>query len=34
LVSLLVDVPTDDAALTAFVESWDDSRNIRAALGV
>lgn len=34
LVSLLVDVPADDAALTAFVESWSDTRNIRAALGV
>ncbi|QJQ31481.1 J domain-containing protein [Sphingomonas lacunae] len=34
LVSLLVDVPADDAALAAFVESWDDGRNIRAALGV
>jgi DnaJ-class molecular chaperone len=34
LVALLVDVPGDDAALTAFVEGWADSRNVRAALGV
>lgn len=34
LVSLLVDVPADDAALTAFVDGWNDARNVRAALGV
>ena len=34
LVSLLVDVPPDDAALAAFAESWTDTRNVRAALGV
>jgi DnaJ-class molecular chaperone len=34
LVSLLVDVPADDADLKAFVEGWSDTRNIRAALGV
>ncbi|MEQ1510651.1 MAG: J domain-containing protein, partial [Sphingopyxis sp.] len=34
LVSLLIDVPSDDAALAAFVEGWGDGRNVRAALGV
>jgi DnaJ-class molecular chaperone len=33
LVSLMIDLPTDDAALQAFVESWEDGRNIRAAMG-
>ena len=36
LVTLMVDLPTDDAALAQFVESWtgDQDRNPRAALGV
>jgi DnaJ-class molecular chaperone len=35
LVTLMVDLPADDAALTAFVEDWSGSqRNPRAALGV
>ncbi len=34
LVTLMIDVPGDDPALNAFVEGWDDGRNVRAALGV
>jgi len=36
LVTLIVDIPADDAALTAFVRDWqgDAARNPRAALGV
>lgn len=34
LVGLMVDVPTDDAALKAFVDGWTDTRNLRAAMGV
>jgi DnaJ-class molecular chaperone len=36
LVTLMVDLPADDAALKAFIESWDgdDQRNPRANLGV
>ncbi|MFD1613358.1 DnaJ C-terminal domain-containing protein [Sphingomonas tabacisoli] len=35
LVTLMIDVPTEDAALRAFVESWEaGTRNPRAALGV
>ena len=34
LVTLIVDLPQEDAALEAFVESWTDSRNPRAKLGV
>lgn len=34
LVSLLIDVPADDAALSAFAAGWVDTRNVRAALGV
>jgi DnaJ-class molecular chaperone len=36
LVTLMIDIPPDDAALNAFVESWssDEGRNPRAALGV
>jgi DnaJ-class molecular chaperone len=34
LVSLMVDLPGDDAALTEFVAEWTDERNVRAALGV
>jgi len=34
LVTLLIDLPADDEALKSFVESWTDSRDIRASLGV
>lgn len=34
LVTLLIDLPEDDAALTQFVESWTDERRVRAHLGV
>lgn len=34
LVRLLVDLPADDPALLALVESWQDSRSVRAHLGV
>ncbi len=34
LVTLIVDLPADDAALAAFVEGWTDPRNPRAKLGV
>ncbi len=34
LVTLMIDVPGDDAALTQFVESWSDARNVRGELGV
>ncbi len=34
LVSLMVDLPTADPALQAFVGGWSDERNVRAALGV
>jgi DnaJ-class molecular chaperone len=34
LVTLIVDVPADDAALKAFVAGWDGGGNPRAAMGV
>jgi DnaJ-class molecular chaperone len=34
LVTLLIDVPADDAALKSFVEGWSDTRPLRANLGV
>lgn len=34
LVTLLVDVPADDAALQAFVAAWDGGGNPRAVMGV
>ncbi|MDF0544795.1 DnaJ C-terminal domain-containing protein [Sphingobium sp. H39-3-25] len=34
LVTLMVDVPRDDAALSAFVEEWQDKRAVRGHLGV
>ncbi len=34
LVTLLIDVPADDAALNAFVEGWSDTRALRDNLGV
>jgi DnaJ-class molecular chaperone len=33
LVLLDIDLPAEDAALTAFAEGWDDPRAIRSALG-
>jgi DnaJ-class molecular chaperone len=34
LITLLIDVPADDAALQQFVAGWNDMRNPRAAMGV
>jgi DnaJ-class molecular chaperone len=34
LVTLIVDLPADDAALAQFVAGWKDTRNPRARLGV
>jgi DnaJ-class molecular chaperone len=34
LVTLMIDVPADDAALAALVTNWADPRNPRAAMGV
>ncbi len=34
LVTLMVELPADDAALTRFAEGWKDPRNVRAGLGV
>jgi DnaJ-class molecular chaperone len=34
LVTLMIDVPGDDGALTAFLDSWIDDRPIRKAMGV
>ncbi len=34
LVTLLIDLPAEDAALAAFVEGWADPRNPRESLGV
>ncbi|HKT75441.1 MAG TPA: DnaJ C-terminal domain-containing protein [Sphingobium sp.] len=34
LVRLMIDVPADDPAIQALVESWQDSRAVRAHLGV
>jgi DnaJ-class molecular chaperone len=34
LVTLMIDLPADDAALKQFVESWVDNRNPRADIGV
>jgi DnaJ-class molecular chaperone len=34
LVTLMIDVPADDAALDQFVQSWVDNRNPRADIGV
>ena len=34
LVTLIIDIPSDDAALAEFVESWSDDRNPRTGLGV
>ena len=32
LVSLMIDIPSDDAALNSFVDGWEDRRNLRANL--
>jgi DnaJ-class molecular chaperone len=34
LVTLMIDVPADDAALQQFVAGWTDPRNPRGAMGV
>ena len=34
LVTLMIDLPPDDAALASFAEGWRDPRNVRAGLGV
>ena len=34
LVTLQIDVPADDPAIKAFVEGWQDSRAVRASMGV
>ena len=34
LVTLMIDLPPDDAALASFADGWKDGRNIRAGLGV
>ncbi|MEO8722301.1 MAG: DnaJ C-terminal domain-containing protein [Sphingobium sp.] len=34
LVTLMIDIPVDDADLKAFVESWEDSRAVRAHMNV
>jgi DnaJ-class molecular chaperone len=34
LVTLMIDLPTDDAALDQFVQNWTDHRNPRADIGV
>jgi len=34
LVTLVVDLPADDAALTEFAKGWSDTRNPRGKLGV
>jgi len=34
LVTLMIDVPVDDAALNDFLESWTDKRAVRGNLGV
>ncbi|XP_026830857.1 uncharacterized protein LOC113563412 [Ooceraea biroi] len=34
LVTLMIDLPADDAELAKFAETWADARNIRAGLGV
>ncbi len=34
LVTLMIDVPADDAALDQFVQTWADNRNPRADIGV
>jgi DnaJ-class molecular chaperone len=34
LVTLMIDLPTDDAKLAGFAADWRDARNVRAGLGV
>ncbi|PVE59452.1 molecular chaperone DnaJ [Arthrobacter sp. TPD3018] len=34
LVTVMIDLPSDDAALQQFVDGWQDPRNPRAAMGV
>ncbi|WP_312490712.1 J domain-containing protein, partial [Sphingomonas sp.] len=34
LITLIIDIPADDAALQRFASEWSDGRNPRAAMGV
>lgn len=34
LVTLMIDIPTDDAALRSFVETWEDARAVRGHMNV
>ncbi|RYY11599.1 MAG: J domain-containing protein, partial [Alphaproteobacteria bacterium] len=34
LVTLMIDIPADDAALAGFVEGWEADGNPRASMGV
>ena len=34
LVTLEIDLPTDDADLKSRLEGWSDSRNVRGRLGI
>jgi DnaJ-class molecular chaperone len=34
LVTLIVDVPAEDAALNAFLESWTDEREVRSGFDI
>lgn len=34
LITLMIDIPADDAALQRFAAEWTDGRNPRAAMGV
>jgi DnaJ-class molecular chaperone len=34
LVTLMIDIPADDARLKSLLEGWKDPRNVRASLGV
>jgi DnaJ-class molecular chaperone len=34
LVTIIIDIPSDDPLLGAFVEDWSDDRNPRAAMGI
>lgn len=34
LITLMIDIPADDAELQRFAAEWTDGRNPRAAMGV
>jgi DnaJ-class molecular chaperone len=34
LVTVLIDIPADDAALKAFITGWTDGRDVRRELGL